>query len=340
MHEEVLSAGTLEKGKKKKNSTKYDSSESISKNANILLRAFRAPLCHRDLRAPISVRPTAHRYDSSPFCYSINPLFVLNLTYPHSCSYPHLPLWWEGGDARGERAWPFTCSHAWLKQMVRVDPSAQPEKMLCLYPWLVGEREPARIGRFSVSLIEVRTSLSHRCHRSETCVLLNMKQVFLRPNDWCKERKKKNQRGRQWFLPTRCHCLPMFLRLRPLIKAFFRRLVLMQKIEICSVGQTFYPHLFQAVYLTSPFPFSLPRLSRCLRVNNTLMCLLDIPPTPPMVSNVHRRDLVRNEACIFISYLLMQQQCYIKVTAVMVYIKCIQNTLMITSKVSSGLEIA
>lgn len=31
----------------------------------------------------------------------------------------------------------------------------------------------------------------------------------------------------------------------------------------------------------------------------------------------------------------MQQQCYIKVTAVMVYIKCIQNTLMITSGVSS-----
>lgn len=61
---------------------------------------------------------------------------------------------------------------------------------------------------------------------------------------------------------------------------------------------------------------------------------------PSTFSNVHRRDSVWNEACIFISYLSMQQQCYIKVTAVMVYIKCILNTLMITSAVSSGPEIA
>lgn len=84
-------------------------------------------------------------------------------------------------------------------------------------------------------------------------------------------------------------------------------------------------------------PWADPRGALALTIR---WCVCWIPPPPPTFSNVHRGDSAWNEACVFISYLSMQQQCYIKVAAVMVYIKCIQNTLMITSEVSSGLEIA
>lgn len=82
MHEEVLSAATLEKAFKETFNLS-GSSDSISKNANIVLRAFGAPLCHCDLRAAVSIKPTARPCDSRrSSCYCINPLFVSSLTHP------------------------------------------------------------------------------------------------------------------------------------------------------------------------------------------------------------------------------------------------------------------
>lgn len=104
-------------------------------------------------------------------------------------------------------------------------------------------------------------------------------------------------------------------------------------------GHAFHPRLFKAVpsdITVSVGPAPDPDGALVLTIRRRV-CWMVAPPT---LSNVHRRDSVWNEACIFISYLSMQQQRYIKVTAVMVYIKCILNTLMITSAVSSGLEIA
>lgn len=117
------------------------------------------------------------------FCCCINPLFVLNLTYPLSCSYPHHhpSLWWEGGGACGELAWPFMCSHAWLEPMVRVDPSAQPEKMFCLHLWLEGECGLVRIGRSLASLVEARASLSHGYTQTWDVCAFKYETGFLSP---------------------------------------------------------------------------------------------------------------------------------------------------------------
>lgn len=212
MHEEVLSAGTLEKAFKK------NIQPSMTWAFHLQECKYTSASVQDASVSPWSKSSCQRKAYSSQiwfqrcFCCCINPLFVLNLTYAHSCSYPppHPSLWWEGGDAHGELAWPFKCSHAWLKPMVKVDPSAQPEKMFCLHLWLEGECELVRIGRFLASLIEA--SLSHGYHKPETCVLLNMKQVSCRPNDWCKEMgKKENKKAGK--LSTCDNCLLIFLAL-------------------------------------------------------------------------------------------------------------------------------
>lgn len=81
----------------KKHSTASDSSDSISKNANIVLRAFGAPPCHPDLRAAVSIKPAARRCGSRrSSCYCINPLFVSTLT---RSALPFTPV------GMGGRAW-------------------------------------------------------------------------------------------------------------------------------------------------------------------------------------------------------------------------------------------
>lgn len=78
MHEKVLSASTLERAFKKtiQHPTKYDST--VSKNANVLLQALRVLLCHSDLTAPASVKPTAHKCYSSAIVRECFTVFVFS----------------------------------------------------------------------------------------------------------------------------------------------------------------------------------------------------------------------------------------------------------------------
>lgn len=143
------------------------------------------------------------------FCCCINPLFVLNLTYPHSCSYPPpptpTPLFGERVQALVEN-WP--------------DPSRV--RTLGWSPWW-GLTLPPNLKRCSVFICDWRENVGsfasvglwHRwlrrtrryhmdTHKPEMCVLLNMKQVSSRPNDWYKEKenKKAGKRSPGFCLPV------------------------------------------------------------------------------------------------------------------------------------------
>lgn len=97
----------------KKHSTASDSSDSISKNANIVLRALGAPPRPPDLRAAVSMEPAARRCDSRrSSCYCINPLFVSTLT---RCALPFSPV------GMGRRAWVGDLTSV-LKPTAGVDP--------------------------------------------------------------------------------------------------------------------------------------------------------------------------------------------------------------------------
>lgn len=92
MHEKVLSTSTLEKEKKNiQHPNKYDSTESVSKNKSVLLRALRVLLCHSDLTAPVSVKPTAHTYYSSVIaqeCLSLPAASFLTVFVPECVFFP------------------------------------------------------------------------------------------------------------------------------------------------------------------------------------------------------------------------------------------------------------
>lgn len=96
------------------------------------------------------------------FCCCINPLFVLNLTYPHSCSYPPTtPLFGERVEAHVEN-WP--------------DPSRV--RTLGWSPWC-GLTLPPNLKRCSVFICDWRENVgSFRLGRSlasliEACALLS-----------------------------------------------------------------------------------------------------------------------------------------------------------------------
>lgn len=103
VHEEVLSAGTLEKAFKKTfnqvwlqrihlQECKYTSAS--VQGASVSPRSKSS--CQRKAYG-------SQIWFQRSFCYCINPLFVLNLTYPHSCSYPPpTPLFGERAETHLE----------------------------------------------------------------------------------------------------------------------------------------------------------------------------------------------------------------------------------------------
>lgn len=113
------------------------------------------------------------------FCYCIISLFALNFTY----SAPQLvsPLLSGENVHVWRRTWGTGLNlhvlHSWLKQMARVDPSAQPGKMLSSS--VIGGRTWAvHIGQLSASLIEACILLSYGNYKDlfswTRCVLLSM----------------------------------------------------------------------------------------------------------------------------------------------------------------------